>query len=147
MGFESYPSMKVPLFNARHRVVCLAWERELRDWSVEDCKRVAWSNESRFRLLKADGRWKIWCQAHKAVDPAYQVGTVQERGDSIMVWGVSSGHCLGSLAHVPTSLNAIRYVELLVDHLHPFMLLCYPDGNGDVLQDNYTSHKSRLIIG
>ncbi|GFT83241.1 transposable element Tcb2 transposase [Trichonephila clavipes] len=48
---------------------------------------------------------------------------------------------------VPTSLNAIRYVELLGDHLHPFMLICYPYGNGVSQQDNCTSHKFRLATG
>ncbi|GFY13578.1 transposable element Tcb2 transposase [Trichonephila clavipes] len=47
----------------------------------EDWKRVAWSDESRFRLLNADGRLRIWCQAHEARDPACQVGTVQGHGD------------------------------------------------------------------
>ncbi|GFT83658.1 uncharacterized protein TNCV_2825911 [Trichonephila clavipes] len=39
-------------------------------------------------------------------------------------------------------LNAIRYVELMGDHLHPFMLFCYPPGNGVFQQDNCSSHKS-----
>ncbi|GBN54314.1 hypothetical protein AVEN_188180-1, partial [Araneus ventricosus] len=51
---------------------------------------------------------------------------------------------LGSLVLVPTSLNAIRYVELLDDHLHPFMLCCHPHGNGVLQQDSCTSHRSRL---
>ncbi|GFV59901.1 transposable element Tcb2 transposase [Trichonephila clavipes] len=48
--------------------------------SIEDWKRVAWSDESRFRLLKADGRLRIWRQAHEAMYPAYQVGTIQGYG-------------------------------------------------------------------
>ncbi|GFW69598.1 HTH_Tnp_Tc3_2 domain-containing protein [Trichonephila clavipes] len=43
-------------------------------------KRVVWSDESRFRLLNADGRLRIWRQAHEAMNPAYQVGTVQGHG-------------------------------------------------------------------
>ncbi|GFX09535.1 transposable element Tcb2 transposase [Trichonephila clavipes] len=81
------------------------------------------------------------------MDPASQVGTVQELGGSIMVWGVFSLHCLGFLVRVPTSLNAIRFVVLLGDHLHPFMLFCYTDGNGVFQQNNCTSHKSRLLTG
>ncbi|GFX77287.1 transposable element Tcb2 transposase [Trichonephila clavipes] len=65
------------------------------------------------------------------MDPACQVGIVQGHGGSIMVLGVFfSWHCLGSLVHVPTSLNAIRYEKLQGDHLHPFILFCYPHGNG-----------------
>ncbi|GFS72349.1 transposable element Tcb2 transposase [Trichonephila clavipes] len=53
----------------------------------------------------------------------------------------------GSLVHVPTSLNAIRYLELLGDHLHPFMLFCFRHGNGIFQQDNCTSHKSWWATG
>ncbi|GBN46896.1 hypothetical protein AVEN_186827-1 [Araneus ventricosus] len=58
--------------------------------------------------------------------------------------GCFSWQLLGSLVLVPTSFNAIRYVELLGGHFHPFMLYCHPHGNGVFQQDNCTSHRSRL---
>ncbi|GFV64919.1 transposable element Tcb2 transposase [Trichonephila clavipes] len=48
---------------------------------------------------------------------------------------------------VPTFLNVIWYVELLGDHPHSFMLLCYTHGNGVFQQDNCTSQKSQLDTG
>ncbi|GFX80293.1 transposable element Tc1 transposase [Trichonephila clavipes] len=56
MCFGSRRPTRVPLLNARHRVALLAWAREGKDWNVEDWKRVAWSKESRFRILNTDGR-------------------------------------------------------------------------------------------
>ncbi|GFT02914.1 HTH_Tnp_Tc3_2 domain-containing protein [Trichonephila clavipes] len=85
MGFGSRRPTRVPLLSARHRDTRLGWAREHRGWSVEDWERVAWSDESRFRLLYADGRLRIWRQAHGAKDPACQVGTVQRHGCSVMV--------------------------------------------------------------
>ncbi|GFW22494.1 transposable element Tcb2 transposase [Trichonephila clavipes] len=64
-----------------------------------------------------------------------------------MAWGVFSWYCFESLVRVPTYLNAIRYAELLGNHLHPLMLFCYPHGNEVFQQDNCTSHKSRLATG
>ncbi|GFU02410.1 transposable element Tcb2 transposase [Trichonephila clavipes] len=64
-----------------------------------------------------------------------------------MIRGGFSWHCLGSLVHVPTSLNEIRYVELLGDHLHPFMLFYYPHGNGVFNRDKCASHNSQLATG
>ncbi|GFV37735.1 uncharacterized protein TNCV_1001731 [Trichonephila clavipes] len=72
MSFGSRRPTKVPLLNVCHRTARLAWAREHRDWIVEDWKRVAWSDESRFQLLNADGRLRIWHQAHEAMDPACQ---------------------------------------------------------------------------
>ncbi|GFW23738.1 hypothetical protein TNCV_2032811 [Trichonephila clavipes] len=48
---QSTMAVRVPLLNARHRAACLAWAREHRDCSIEDWKRVAWYDESRFRVL------------------------------------------------------------------------------------------------
>ncbi|GFU17499.1 transposable element Tc1 transposase [Trichonephila clavipes] len=63
---------RVPLVNARHRAACLARARQHRDW-----KRVAWSDESRFRLLNSNGRLRIWRRAHEKMDSACQFGTIQ----------------------------------------------------------------------
>ncbi|GFW56417.1 transposable element Tc1 transposase [Trichonephila clavipes] len=72
MGFGNRRPTIVPLLNARHRAARLAWTRKHRDWSVEDWKRVAWSDESQFRLLNTDGRLRIWRPAHEAMDLACQ---------------------------------------------------------------------------
>ncbi|GFW30152.1 uncharacterized protein TNCV_1054631 [Trichonephila clavipes] len=77
MGFGNCQPTRVPLLNARHRA------REHREWSVEDWKRVAWSDESRFRLLNVNGRswsgvffrgtvWDLWCVYQS---PSMQFGT------------------------------------------------------------------------
>ncbi|GFW80700.1 transposable element Tcb2 transposase [Trichonephila clavipes] len=58
--------------------------------------------------------------------------------------GVFLWHCMGSFERIPNPLNAIRYLELLGDHLHPLMPFCYPHG---FQQGNCTSYKSRLATG
>ncbi|GFV70626.1 transposable element Tcb2 transposase [Trichonephila clavipes] len=68
MGFGSHRPTRVLLLNARHRTARLACAREHRDWSVEDWKRVAWSDESQFRILNTEGRLRIGRQAHEATN-------------------------------------------------------------------------------
>ncbi|GFX50899.1 transposable element Tcb2 transposase [Trichonephila clavipes] len=127
--------------------VHLALARGHTYWSAENWKRVAWMDESRFRLLNADGRLRIWRKAHEAMDPACLVGTVQGHGGLLMVWGAFSRHCFGYFVRVLTFLNAVRYVDLLGDYLHPFMLMCYPHGDGVFQQDNCTPGKYQLAVG
>ncbi|GFV15121.1 HTH_Tnp_Tc3_2 domain-containing protein [Trichonephila clavipes] len=83
--YESTIAQGLPLC----RLSCLDWRAQRLEW-----KRVA---RSPFRLLNADGRLKLWRQAHEAMDPACQIGTVQVHGGSIMVHDLFSWHCLGSL--------------------------------------------------
>ncbi|GFT10365.1 uncharacterized protein TNCV_3735931 [Trichonephila clavipes] len=70
MGFGSHRPTRVSLLNARHQTVRLSRQRERRDWSVEDWKRIAWSDKSRLRLLHAEGKLRIWWQTHEAMDRA-----------------------------------------------------------------------------
>ncbi|GFV23681.1 transposable element Tc1 transposase [Trichonephila clavipes] len=68
MGIGSCQLTRVPLLNALYRATRLAWAREHRDWSVEDCQRVARSDESRFRLLNADGILRVWMQTPEPME-------------------------------------------------------------------------------
>lgn len=57
---------------------------------------------------------------------------------------VSSVGCLWDLlVHVPSILSAFRCVELVSDHLHPFLSLTHPSGDGVFHQDKCSSHTSR----
>ncbi|GFW75895.1 transposable element Tcb2 transposase [Trichonephila clavipes] len=76
----------------------------------------------------------------EAMDPA------QEPGGPIMVWGLFFRGTIWDLWCIYQLLNAIRNVELQGDHLHPFMLFCFPLCKGIFHQGNCTSHKSWLAI-
>ncbi|GFW81438.1 uncharacterized protein TNCV_377861 [Trichonephila clavipes] len=91
VGFGSRRPRRVALHKARHRAARRAWEKSAETEVSRTGKRVAWSDETLIRLLNANGRLRIWRQAHEAMDPACQVGTVQGNGGSIMVKGVFRG--------------------------------------------------------
>ncbi len=61
------------------------------NWTTEDWKNVAWSDESRFLLQHSDGRVIIWLKEHKSMDPSCLVSTVQAAGGGVMVWGMFFG--------------------------------------------------------
>ncbi|GFU64376.1 uncharacterized protein TNCV_3947431 [Trichonephila clavipes] len=71
----------------------------------DEYKHVAWSNESRFQLSRADGRVRVCRQPHDSMDPTCQQGTVQAGGGSGMVWVVCSWRDLGPLIHLDTTLT------------------------------------------
>ncbi len=42
-------------------------------------------------------------------------------GGGVIVWGIFSGHTLGSLVQIEHCLNATVYLSIVADHVHPFM--------------------------
>ncbi|GBL78677.1 hypothetical protein AVEN_65248-1 [Araneus ventricosus] len=47
MGSQNRTPTRVPLFTALHKALLLSWARQHYHWTVDDWKRVTWSDESR----------------------------------------------------------------------------------------------------
>ncbi|GFV79542.1 DDE_3 domain-containing protein [Trichonephila clavipes] len=76
------------------------------------------------------------------MNPACQVGTVQEPSGSIMAWG--SFFVALFISCKCTNVSQCNSVPRVGDYLLPFMHVIYLHSNGVFQQGNCTSHKSRL---
>ncbi len=113
------------------------------NWTIEDWKNVAWSDESSFLLWHSDGRVRIWRKGHESINPSCLVSMVQAGG--VMMWGIFSWHTLGPLLSIEHCLNATAYLRFVADHVHPFMTTVYSSSDGYFQQDNAPCHKAQII--
>ncbi len=113
------------LLSAENRKRRLQFAQGHQNWTIEDWKNVAWSDESQFLLQHSDGRVRIWCKEHESMDTSCLVSTVQAGGGGVMVWGIFSWHTLGLLVPIEHRLNATAYLSIVADHVHPFMTTVY----------------------
>ncbi len=100
MGYSSRRPHWVPLLSAKNRKRRLQLAQAHQNWTIEDWKNVAWSDESRFLLRHSYGRVRIWRKEHKSMDPSCLVSTVQAGDGGVMVWGIFSWHTLGPLVPI-----------------------------------------------
>uniref|UniRef100_A0A3B3RJQ1 Transposase Tc1-like domain-containing protein n=1 Tax=Paramormyrops kingsleyae TaxID=1676925 RepID=A0A3B3RJQ1_9TELE len=146
MGYNSRRPHRVPLISTTNRKKRLQFARAHQNWTVEDWKNVAWSDESRFLLRHSKSRVRIWRTQNENMDPSCLVTTVQAAGGGgVMVWGMFSWHTLGPLVPIGHRLNATAYLSIVSDHVHPFMTTMYPSSDGYFQQDNAPCHKARII--
>ncbi len=108
----------MPLLSAKNRKQRLQFAQTHQNWTIEDWKNVAWSDESRFLLRHSDGRVRIWCKEHESIDPFCLVSTVQAGGGGVMVWGIFSWHTLGPLVPIEHRLNTAAYLSIVAEHVH-----------------------------
>ncbi len=80
MGYSSRRPHQVPLPSAKKRKRRLQFAQAHQNWTIEDWKNVAWSDESRFLLRHSDGRVRVWHKEHESMDPSCLVSTVQAAG-------------------------------------------------------------------
>ncbi len=59
---------QVPLLSAKNRKQRLQSAQDHQNWTIEDWKNVAWSDESRFLLRHSDGRVRIWHKEDESMD-------------------------------------------------------------------------------
>ncbi len=145
MSYSSRRPLRVPLLLAKNRKRRLKFAQAHQNWTIEDCKNVAWSDESQFLLRHSDGRVIIWRKVHESMDSSCLVSTVQAGGGGVMVWGIFSWHTLGPLVPIEHRLNATSYLSIVADHVHPFMTSVYPSSDGYFHQDNAPCHKAQII--
>ncbi len=146
MGYSSRRPHRVPLLSAKNRKLRLQFTQGHQNWTIEDWKNVAWSDESRILLRHSDSRVRIWCKEHESMDPSCLVSTVQAGGGGvIMVWGIFSCHTLSPLVPIEHHLNTTAYLSIVADHVHSFMTTVYPSSDGYFQQDNAPCHKALII--
>ncbi len=146
MGYSSRRPHRVPLLSAKNRKRRLQFTQAHQNWTIEDWKYVAWSDESRFLLQHSDGRVRICRNEHESMDPSCLVSTVQASGGGVMVWGIFSWHTLGPIILIDHRLNATAYLSIVADHVYPLMTTVYPSSDGYFQQDNAPCHKRTRLL-
>ncbi len=142
MGYSSRRTHWVTLLSAKNRKRKLQFAHAQQNWTIEDWKNVAWSDESWFLLRHSDGRVRIWRKEHESMDPSCLVSTVQAGG--VMVWDILSWHILGPLVPVEHRLNVTAYLSIVAYHVHLFTTTVYTSSDGYFQQDNAPCHKAQI---
>ncbi len=127
IGYSSRRTHRVPLLSAKNRTWRIQFTQAHQNWTIEDWKNVAWSDESRF-LLHSDGRVSIWCKR------TWKYGSILpclngSSGGGVMVWRIFSWHTLGPLVPIQHRLYTTAYLSIVADHVHPFMTTVYPSSD------------------
>ncbi len=119
------------------------------NWTIEDWKNIAWSDESLFLLRHSGGRVRIWRKEHESMDPSCLVSMVQAGG--VMVWGIFSWHTLGPLVPIEHRLNDTAYLSIVADHAHPSMTTVYPSRimhrhKAQIISDWFLEHDNEFTL-
>ncbi|GBN90008.1 Transposable element Tc1 transposase [Araneus ventricosus] len=142
MGLCSRRPTRVPVLTKRHCQIRLQWAREHRDWTLDEWKRVAWSDESRFLIHHVDGCVRVRHLPSEQLLPPCTTGHTQAGGGGIMLWETFSWAALGPVVVIEQTMKALNYLNIITDQLHPYMVFVFPTGNEIFQQDNV--HVTRL---
>ena len=102
----------------------LAFCQKYKEWTPEAWRRVMFSDESTFLQFSNTTEFVCRPPTSSPCDPKYTVPMVKH-SPSVMVWGAFSAAGRGGLFFLPKGdkMNAVRYKQVLEDHLVNFMAI------------------------
>ncbi len=131
---------KKPQLNREHQRCRRAWAVTHRGWTLEDWKRVVFSDEVKISI-GSDGCLYVWRRKGEEFS-AECCQPVVQHPTSIMLWGCISFQGVGSLHRIRGRLNSEDYQQILGDVMLPDARRLV--GEDFILQqDNPTIHTSR----
>lgn len=71
-----------------------------KDWTVQDWKKILFSDESKFKLFGSDGKQYVRRPVGARYDCKYQIPTVKHGERGIMIWGAFSYEGVGPLVEI-----------------------------------------------
>ena len=144
-NFRSVIKKKCPLLKKGHRLARLKFAKYHENWTVEDWKRVLWSDETKINGIGSDGRVYTWKQKGEPLSDRTTTPTVKHGGgNNLMVWGCMGWNGVGKLTEVQGIMNAQQYCDILDDGLaESFEKLEVPEEERIFQQDNDPKHTSK----
>ena len=97
-------------------LACLKFAKYHENWTVEDWKRVLWSDETKINRIGSDRRVYIWKKRGKALLDRTTTSTIKHgEGNNLMVWGCMGWNGVGKLTEVQGIMDAQQYCDILKD--------------------------------
>lgn len=142
-GLRGCVAVKKPLLRKVNKQKRLAWAKRYKNWTVEDWKKVLWTDESKFELFGNKRRVFVRRKPEEKMIPDCVVPTVKHGGGSVMVWGCFGGERTGDLIEVKGIMKKEQYHSILERHAIPSGLRLLGK-NFIFQQDNDPKHSSKL---
>jgi len=140
-GMKAMVKKKKPFLSKRHRKARMDFALTHQYWTMEDWKKVVWSDETKINRLGSDGRKWVWKKAGENLSDRLVQGTVKFGGGSVMVWGCMLWDGPGYACRIDGRMDGDLYTKILEEDLQA-SLGYYGISAGDVIfqQDNDSKH-------
>jgi transposase len=117
LGFEYVVKIKKQWLSARHRQQRVAWCRQHLNWTQDDWRKVIFSDESTFYVLKRKNQCKIWRLEKEKLLPECLQQTNTGDGGKVGIWGGISGFGTTAAKIYTENMNGQLYCDILQKEL------------------------------
>ncbi|CAK9814356.1 Transposable element Tc1 transposase [Anthophora quadrimaculata] len=118
-GLRGCVAVKKPLLRKQNKKKRLQWAKCHKNWTLEDWKKVLWSDESKFEVFGSKRRVFVRRKVAEILNDNCVVPTVKHGGRSVMVWGCFGNNMTGDLIKINGILRKEGYLNILRENAIP----------------------------
>jgi len=86
-----------------------------KDWTIDNWKRVVWSDEIKINHLGSDGHKWAWKKEGEVLNNRLVQGTLKFGGGSLMMWGCMTWEGVGYAIKIDGRMDGDLYLQILKD--------------------------------
>jgi hypothetical protein len=113
-GLKAKTPRKKPFLNFTQRQKRVAWAKEHQDWTVDNWKKVLFSDESRICIFGQDGIKYVRRRVGEENRPDCCIPTMKHPV-SVMIWGCMARDGIGRLQVMQGNVNARQYIDTVLE--------------------------------
>ena len=146
-GLKAIAKVKKPYLKPQHKRHRLEFANEYKYWTVEDWKRVIWSDETKINRFGSDGLKWAWKKPGTTLQKHHTVPVVKFGGGSFMIWGCITSEGIGYMCRIDGNMNAELYKNILEEELLQTIDYYNLKRDETIFQhDNDSKHRLKLVI-
>ena len=126
---------KCSLLTKRHRKEQLDWAEQCKEYTLENWKRVIWTDETKINHLGSDGRKWVWKEVGEPLNDRWEESTVKFGGGNVMMWGCMFWEGIEYATRIEGKMDAELQESLHYYHKSSFNVIFQ--------QDNDPKHTSK----
>jgi transposase len=143
-GLKAAVKPKKPRLLPRHKKARFDFAIRYQHWTINDWKRIVWSDETKINRLGCDGREWIWKKPNSMLTAQHVKGTVKFGGGSLFIWGCITAQGTGYATRIDGGMDAELYTKILDDELLQTLKLFKLDKKKIIFQqDGDSKHTSK----
>jgi len=146
LGYRARVAAIKPFLNPSHIAKRLEFALSHQHWTVEEWKRVIWTDESSFQIGQNSRRTIVWRRKSEKYNSNCLAPSFKSGRTSIMVWGAFVGHTRLPLVFMPPNeRDAASFVKNVYDiALGPFLNNQKNATSLVLMEDGAPVHKSKI---
>jgi transposase len=147
LGMACRCAHKKPFITETHIAVQKLWADVVREWSMEQWKKIIWTDEMSFEVGKDARITRVWRPPGCEYDQKYLVPTFKSGRTSLMVWGAMAHGIRGPLIKMPKGRRTAKdYIAVVLGGaLEKFYLAVKAvRGAAYIVEDGAPVHTAKL---